>query len=132
MNMMNKLKGMTGVRLSALGALAATVAFAASAGAGAYNKWEVWFSGNVAGGAVSAARRSPDGNQSIGCNAYAGQLAGCAAFDRNYRYKGCFTYNASHIQAISGINATSVVEFSVNSDGSCGYVMIHNDSRFLP
>jgi hypothetical protein len=133
MNAMNSLKGMTGVRLSALGALAATVAFAVSAGAGASYKWEVWFSGNQAGGGVSAARRSADGNQSIGCYLYAGQAyGGCAAFDRNSAYKGCYTYNASHLQAITGINATSYVAFSVNADGSCGYIQIQGDSRFVP
>jgi hypothetical protein len=133
MNMMNKLKGMTGVRLSALGALVATVAFAATAGAGAVARFEVWISGNQAGGALSAARRSADSKQSIACNAYPGEVyGGCSAWDRNSAYKGCYTYNARHIQAISGINSASHVQFSVNSDGSCGYIEIWNDSRFLP
>jgi len=132
MNHMNKMMRATGIRLSALGVFAATVAFAASAMAGLAINHEVWISGNWAGGAISAARRSSDGTQYVGCYAYAGDYGNCTVVSRSGATKWCYTYNESHRQAIHGINQASSIDFSVNSDNTCGMLSVGGDSRYVP
>ncbi len=131
---MNNSKRASRVRLSALGVFVALGALATFATAGETVEFEVYISDNFAAGVIGAARRSSDRTQSIGCAVSTGgsSYGSCYAVSRDGTAKYCYTYNDSHLHAMEGINPVSYVQFTVNSDQTCGQVYVNNSSRFAP
>ncbi len=83
-------------------------------------------------GAMADVRGTSDYNQAIGCwnNAGPTPAAGCLAINSAGLTKSCFTYNTTVIDAIRTVSTDSYIYFQWNTDGTCAYVYIDNNSRF--
>lgn len=92
-----------------------------------------------AGGSMTDARGSADTRQFIGCYHYYDTLGGatpyvgfCQAANSAGLTRSCSTTNSAIVQSIRSISAESNISFSWNSDGTCRYVLVDNNSYFKP
>jgi hypothetical protein len=87
-------------------------------------------------GTMGFARYSSDTTQAIGCYTYASSsataaMAYCWASDTSGNYVACQTNNGILIQIAQAINTTSLVGFTLASDGySCSSIAVQNGSEF--
>ena len=92
-----------------------------------------------AGGSMTDARGSADTRQFIGCYHYYDIYGGstpyigfCQAANSAGVTRSCSTTNSVIIHSISSISAESHIGFSWNTDGTCRYVLVTNNSYYKP
>lgn len=92
-----------------------------------------------AGGTMTDARASVDTRQFIGCYHWYDTLGGatpyvgfCQASNSAGLTRSCSTTNYAIIESIRSISAESNIGFAWNTDGTCRYVMVTNNSYYKP
>lgn len=92
-----------------------------------------------ASGSMTDARGSADTKQFIGCYHYYDTAGGstpligfCHASNPVGLTRSCSTTNPNIVQSIRSISAESNIGFSWNTDGTCRYVMVTNNSYYKP
>jgi len=91
-----------------------------------------------AGGSMTDARGAADTRQFIGCYHYydsastSPYVGFCQASNSAGLTKSCSTTNSQLVQSIRSISAESNIGFSWNTDGTCRYVMVTNNSYYKP
>lgn len=92
-----------------------------------------------AGGSMTNARGSVDTKPFIGCFHWTGITPGrtplqgfCQASNWAGLTRWCSTTNSNHIQTIRSISAESNFSFSWNTDGTCRYILVNNNSYYKP
>jgi hypothetical protein len=137
-NMVTKIK-----RTCVKGALVATALVAsfalaetASAGARLLN-WNVTATSTVMKGSLSAARKTSDDVQNIGC--YTRAMTGsapyvlCRATDQFGTTRGCQTSDPNFLRAVESMTDESFIEVYINtSNGQCNQIMIYDESSKKP
>jgi hypothetical protein len=84
-------------------------------------------------GSLVGARYSSDSTQYIGCDVHAvEQQACCFAQSSTGQYLSCCTTQPQAVQAVLGINETSIVDFETAPNGSCVDIGVINFSSSLP
>lgn len=92
----------------------------------------------TAGGAMTDARGAADIRQFIGCYHYYDSasttpyLGFCQASNSAGLTKSCSTTNSQVVQSIRSISAESNISFAWNTDGTCRYVLVNNNSYYKP
>lgn len=87
--------------------------------------------GRSAYGAFADVRASADTQQWIGCN-YNTTSGYCMATNAAGTSRTCSTTNAALLEIIRSLTPESYVYFQWNTDGTCGYILVENSSRFKP
>ncbi len=86
-------------------------------------------------GGVRWVRGSMSSVEFIGCTlrAFDNGLSGadCSARTAGNVYLGCYTTKPSLIQAVTSINSSTFLVFSVNADGTCSTITVNNNSSNL-
>ena len=112
-------------------ALAIAAAPLASAGTRAVYQVVINDSARWANGTLTDARGSADSVQGMGCYHNA-TSAGCFATNAAGVARTCTTVNAQLIEVIRHVGPEAYVYFQWNTDGTCNYVLVENNSRFKP
>ena len=93
----------------------------------------------TAGGTMTDARSSADTRQFIGCYHWSTTSVGgaplqgfCQASNSAGLTRSCSTTNSNLIQSIRSISSESYINFTWNTDGTCGYVFVSNNSYYKP
>lgn len=92
----------------------------------------------TAGGSMTDARGSADTRQFIGCYHYydsassSPYLGFCQASNSAGLTKSCSTTNSAIVQSIRSISSESNISFAWNTDGTCRYVLVNNNSYYKP
>lgn len=119
--------------LAPLAALAVLAVAAPPASAGTRTVYQVVVNdaGRWANGTMTDARGSADSVQRMGCYHNA-TFASCFATNAAGLARTCTTGNAQLIDVIRHIGPESYIYFQWNTDGTCNYVLVENNSRFKP
>lgn len=101
----------------------------------------VVINGSTAEGSIGRARNTPNTVEFIGCHLYGSEYTPgsshksgfCWATDANYKYLMCSTNNDSAIvDVMQAVNSTSFIRFSVDRNGYCTAIEVHNRSMHEP
>lgn len=119
--------------LAVLAALVVSASSAPAASAGTRTVYQVTVNDTQrwANGTMTDARGSADSVQSMGCYHNA-TFASCFATNAAGLGRTCTTSNAGLIEVIRHATPESYIYFQWNTDGTCNYVLVENNSRFKP